>query len=168
LPEAQLEFVDETTSNWFNEIFGHWLDHRTITQTEYVTHLGKILMLAAHDSRTVIVGRGAQFVLPRDKGLLVRIVAPLKRRIERIMHERQCVFEEARELVERIDEERREFIRRYFHHDVSDPHLYDLVINLEHIPLSKATDLIVQQCRQRFPAEVTAGSPGEPSRRPST
>jgi cytidylate kinase len=34
-------------------------------------------------------------------------------------------------------------VKRYFHHDVADPHLYDLVINLTDITPAAAAELIL-------------------------
>jgi hypothetical protein len=56
--------------------------------------------------------------------------------------------------VEQTDKMRAEFVSRYFHHDVADPHLYNLVINLEYIPREIAVDMIVNECRRRFPDQA--------------
>ena len=64
LPRAMLEHVDETTSNWLLEVFGKWIDRRVVTQSEYIVHLGRLLLMAAQHASTVIVGRGASFCCP--------------------------------------------------------------------------------------------------------
>jgi cytidylate kinase len=51
--------------------------------------------------------------------------------------------------MDETDRERAQFISRYFHHDVSDPHLYDLVVNLGHISRDNAVTLIAEQCRRK-------------------
>ena len=63
-----LDYVDERTASWFHETFGKWLDQQMVTQAEYVSRLGKIVLLAAQHESNVFVGRGAQFILPRDRG----------------------------------------------------------------------------------------------------
>jgi cytidylate kinase len=150
VPTDMLEFVDETTSNWMLEVFGKWLDHRVVTQSEYVVHLGQIVLMAARHANSVFVGRGVQFLLPRDKGLAVQIIAPLSRRVERTMQQRQISREQAQKHVKEADDGRRDFVRRYFHHDVSDPHVYDLVLNLEHMDLDNAVEILAAECRRRF------------------
>src|SRR3954463_9256808 len=130
LSRLALEFVDERAVSWFHEMFGTWLEKQLVSQAEYVSRLGKILLLQAQDESSVFVGRGAQFMLPRERVLRVRVIAPIKQRIRTIMNLRACGEREAREYIETTDREREQFVQRYFHHDLSDPHLYNLVINL--------------------------------------
>ena len=61
---AMVGLADETASNWIVEIFGKWLDPRIVTHSEYIVHLGQLVLLAAQHSSKVFVGRGAQFFLP--------------------------------------------------------------------------------------------------------
>src|SRR6185369_12600249 len=75
-----LEYVDERTASWFHETFGKWLDQQIVSQAEYVSRLGNIVLMAAQHESNVFVGRGAQFILPRDAGLTVRIIAPKNQR----------------------------------------------------------------------------------------
>ncbi len=142
LSRLALEFVDERAVSWFHEMFGKWLDEQLVSQAEYVARLGRIVLLAAQHECTVFVGRGAQFMLPRDRGFSVRIIAPLNQRVRRVMERRQCSERDAKKFVDETDDGRTQFVQRYFHRDAADPHLYDLVINLEHISRNDAIDLI--------------------------
>jgi cytidylate kinase len=157
LSRLALEFVDEKAVSWFHEMFGKWLDEQLVSQAEYVGHLGKLLLLAAQHESTVFVGRGAQYMLPRECGLAVRIIAPLKQRVESVMRRRQCSERDAREFIETTDNGRKQFVQRYFHHDATDPELYDIVLNLAHIPREEAVDLIATEA-QRHAERVLAAS----------
>jgi cytidylate kinase len=148
LSRLTLEFVDERAANWFHEMFGQWLDRQLISQAEYVSRLGKLVLLAAQHESTVFVGRGAQFLLPREAGLAVRVIAPRKQRIDRLMKSRNCCAREAEQFMDENDHARAQFVRRYFHHDVADPHLYDLVLNLAHVSREEAVDMVVQLCQR--------------------
>jgi cytidylate kinase len=152
LSRYMLDVVDENTCNWMRETFGKWLDSQLVTQSEYVVHLGQIALLAAQHANTVFIGRATQFTLPREKGLVVRIISPLKMRVLETARQRNLTHEAAREIVDEVDKHRQEFIKHYFHKDVTDPHLYDLVINRQHYSMECAVDLIVDQCRRRFGA----------------
>jgi cytidylate kinase len=151
MSRLSLEFVDETAASWFHEMFGKWLETHLVSQAEYVSRLGRIVLLAAQHERTIFVGRGVQFILPRDAGLMVRIVAPLKQRVACIVERRQCTQREAEKFVEESDRGRAQFVERYFHRDLADPHLYGLVINLAQVPMDDAVELIADQCQRRFP-----------------
>lgn len=153
LSRISLEFVDETVASWFHEMFGKWLDERLVSQAEYVHRLGRLALLAAQSESRVFVGRGVQFMLPSESGLAVRIIAPRQQRVERIMQLRSCDRHEAEKYVDDTDRGREQFVQRYFHHDTTDPHLYALVINLAFLSLDDAADLIVADCRRRFPRE---------------
>jgi cytidylate kinase len=130
-------------------MFGKWLDDQLISQVEYVSRLGRVVLLAAQHESTVFVGRGAQFMLPREVGVAVRIIAPRKERIHRIMEKRRCTEREAKAFVDNTDFARAHFVQRYFHHDVADPQLYDLVVNLAHLPRDAAVGLIAEECKRR-------------------
>jgi cytidylate kinase len=145
-----LDYVDEKTTSWFHETLGKMLDQQIVTQAEYVSRLGKIVLLAAQRESNVFVGRGVQFILPRERGLTVRIIAPRTERVIRVMSRRECSRKVAEKLVDQTDNDRAAFVRRYFQRDVSDPRLYDLVINLEHTSRDAALNLITGDYLMRF------------------
>src|SRR3954452_4795670 len=105
-----LEYVDERTASWFHETFGKWLDQQLVSQAEYVSRLGHIVLMAAQHESNVFVGRGAQYILPRDSGLAVRIVAPKNLRVKSIMERRQCSHREAVTFVDDTDRGRADFV----------------------------------------------------------
>ncbi|HVT29924.1 MAG TPA: cytidylate kinase family protein, partial [Lacipirellulaceae bacterium] len=84
----------------------------------------------------------------RRRGLTVRFIAPLKQRIQLIREKRQCTEREAEAFIEATDRGREQFVQRYFHHDITNPHLYDLVLNLGHMPREDAVDLIVSEAKR--------------------
>ena len=150
LPRDMLELVDEKVANWLTEAFGMWLAHRMVSQSDYYMLLGRFVLMAAHNTSAIFAGRGIQFILPREKGLTVRIVAPVERRIERMMKRLQLSRGEAERYVTKRDAGRRESVRRNFRQDVTNPLLYDLVINTENIAYDEAAQIIVRQWRERF------------------
>ena len=117
-----LDLVDETPSNWAFDVFGH-VDG---PEPHYPP--------AIHGARDagsssrwpvaasgVFVGRGAQFLLPAAQTLAVRIVAPERLRIERIMQAQEASPPaSARRFIEETDAGRREFVERFFRHDIGD------------------------------------------------
>ena len=50
---------------------------------------------------------------------------------------------DARQFIRDADEGRREFVKRYFHRDIHDPLLYDLVINVQYLGTAQAVEQIV-------------------------
>jgi cytidylate kinase len=145
-----LDFVDERTASWFNDTLAKWLDRQTVSQVEYVHRLAKIVILAAHHESMIFMGRGAQFLLPPERGVTVRLVAPRKWRIKRLAEQQSLSESKAEEQLDKIDDGRVDFVQRYYHRDVRDSHLYDLVINMEHATTAAAAELITHACNLRF------------------
>jgi cytidylate kinase len=50
---------------------------------------------------------------------------------------------EARTYIERMDTQRDEFLKKYFHHDVTSPHVHDLVINTEQLGDESSLNLLL-------------------------
>lgn len=142
LPRDMLDVVDESRANWFHDVLGAFFDSRLVSQDSYVAHLHRIVYVAALHGNVVFVGRAAQFILPRQSGLAVRIVAPKRQRIQDIMQRRHLELATAARLVDELDAARAEFCQRHFHRDVRDPLEYDLVINAARLSVEAAAELI--------------------------
>jgi cytidylate kinase len=128
-------------------VFASWIKGQEFTSSAYIHRLYHLLLLAAYRGNVVIVGRGARFILPRERGFSVRILAPLEFRVEQVLLQRGLSAKEARKVVEQSDREREAFVKEHFHHKASDPHQYDLVINVEKLDQEDAADLIVDAAR---------------------
>ena len=93
-----------------------------------------LFTVAAHGS-AVIVGRGANFVLPPERKTLgLCLVAPLETRIKNIMQERKLSPEDARKYIDRKEQERRMLVREMGDADIADATNYHLVINTALVP----------------------------------
>lgn len=144
-----LALFDETKTNWIRETLGSLLDHRLVSQDAYVAHLGRMVMLAAYQGDVIFVGRGAQFLLPRERGLSVRVVAPEKDRLAHLREQAQVSEKEARHLLREIEQGRDQFVARYFQHDVAEADLYDLVVNSSAFGWEKSAEVILAAYRLR-------------------
>jgi cytidylate kinase len=143
VPRRMLELVDETKSNWVYDVLGTWMDPKLVPHEKYAAYVTRVVQAVAKTGGGVFVGRGAQFLLPREKVLAVRIVAPEKFRVARIMQQRKLSAAKARRWMIETDNGRREFVAEHFHHQIDDPHLYDLVLNTERLEIAGAASLIL-------------------------
>ena len=150
LPRDMLEVCDEKTSNWLVEALGIWLSHRIVSESDYLMLLGRFVLMSARKSSVVFAGRGVQLILPRERGLAASIVAPWNGEIQCIMERNGVTWQEAERHVAKRDAGRREFVRRHFHEDPSDSHLYDLVINTDMIDTAGSAEIIVNEWLRRF------------------
>jgi cytidylate kinase len=110
----------------------------------YLEGLESVIKELARSQSIVIRGRGSQFILKDQPGVLhVLTVAPLDVRLKRIMESMKLDEGSAKKEIERFDGSRREFTKRYFHAELEDPLHYNLVINTGSITFEKATSIIV-------------------------
>jgi len=147
----KLDLVDETAFNWAYDIIGPWLDREIVSHEKYFAQLCRVVLAKARRGHVVLVGRGAQFMLPREFGLAVRIIAPKKFRIAQIMERLGLTTREAERLIDETDRGRRQFAYRYFHRDIDDPHLYDIVLNVEHVGIGQAAEKIAEAMLPKKP-----------------
>ena len=142
-PRGWLDIVDETPNNWAYDVVGAWLDRQLIPHEKFVAQLSRVVRTAARRGHLVFVGRGAQFLLPRDKLLAVRIVASERYRVAQIMASEALNEVAARQFMHETDEGRRKFVKRFFRQEIADPHVYDLVLNTERCGISGTAAQIV-------------------------
>jgi cytidylate kinase len=163
---VKLDSLDETRGNWVFDTFGSWLDRGLITHDKFVAQVSKMIHILARRGPAVFVGRGAQFLLPRAHTIAVRLVAPESYRLERVQQRQGFATRgEARRWLHSTDAGRRDFVHRYFHHDITDPHFVDLVINVERTgTVGAAGQIVFAVCRAQgmtAPLEVQAIEPAK-------
>ena len=86
---AVLSLVDETTTNWVSAIFDNGIRPDFAAQTEYMFHLTRVILMAAQAGKVIYIGRGVQFLLPQQRGLLVRLTASPGYRVQQIAERRR-------------------------------------------------------------------------------
>lgn len=153
LPKEMLELVDETHANWVYDTLGAWMDPKVISHEKYVVRLCRVVWAAARRGNVVFVGRGAHFLLPRDRGMAVRIIASEKYRLRHLMEQHGCNESQARHFMTELERDRQEFVKRYFHRDILDPHLFDLVVQVDRLGTEGAADLIVDAYHRFYAAD---------------
>jgi len=102
----------------------------------------KVVGTIGKHGRAVVVGRGANFILPPEKRFSVRIVAAQAWRINNVAQEFDISSEDAKRRVMRTESDRRAFIRKYFNADIADPTNYDLVVNTATLDVDDAVKVI--------------------------
>ncbi len=95
----------------------------------YLEHLMKVIGIIAKHGGAVIIGRGANFIIPPEEHLSVLVVAPLERRVANVAQWFGVSEDEARRRVLQRENRRAAFIKQSYNADVTDAHNYNLVIN---------------------------------------
>ena len=109
----------------------------------YMEHLLKVVNTIAKHGRAVIVGRGANFILPPAERFGVRVLAPLELRIQNVARTYGVNEEEAKQRIIRRESRRRAFIRKSYNADISDPENYDLTINTGRMSIESSVEAVI-------------------------
>ncbi|MFH1981529.1 MAG: cytidylate kinase-like family protein [Pseudomonadota bacterium] len=138
-----METLDEKGLSVLDEWIASLVDARHLWPDRYLQHLMRVVGAIGKHGRAVLVGRGANFILPPEMRFRVRVIAPREDRIKNVSREFSVSEETARRRVLKTESERKAFIRKYFHADISDPVNYDLVINTEALGLDAAVSAVI-------------------------
>lgn len=144
-----LELMDETRVGWFSETLLNLFNSKLVLQDSYVSMLSRVIALAAFEGRVIVVGRGANLVLPPDDGLRVRVIAPRALRMASLAKREGLDRKVAAARLDEVDTNRANFVRRHFHTDASDAANFDLVIDAARFGLGGSADLICHSLELR-------------------
>jgi len=148
-----LESVDERTISWINDWLAPLFSAKSgehVEQMSYYKHLGKVLLVIARHGHAIIIGRAAGQILPREKGLSVRVTAPFELRCSRYAQANNISIEEATALVRTSDKQQAGFMKELLQKDIDDPVCYDVVINMEKLTPKSVAKLIWRALEQRI------------------
>ena len=137
-----VETLDERGLSTLEDWISSLVHERHLWPDRYMQHLMKVVGTIGKHGHAVIVGRGANFILPPEKRFSVRIVAPQAWRIKNVSRNFDISQEDAKRRVMRTESDRRAFIRKYFNADIADPTNYDLVINTVTLNVDDAAEVI--------------------------
>jgi hypothetical protein len=151
LPKQISEFMQEgkykhVTSTVY-ELLGlkpaEWtLIHKT---TETILQLARM-------GNVVIVGRGSNIITSKlSNSFHIRLIASMEKRVEHIKDLMGFTEKEALQHIKKEDENRKKYIKSYFHADVEDPLLYHMVVNTDLLTHKGAAYLIAEAVVLKFP-----------------
>lgn len=154
IPVDEVANVDEHGRSWFADFFQSIFNPDYVSDVRYIRQLKKLLSHAAKEGDLVILGHGANLILPADKCLRVRITASFKNRVENTykFENKESIYD-ATEHVEKIERKYNQFINQYFGVNPHNPWNYDLVISTDHLTLDQVADLILEAYKTKFPKE---------------
>jgi len=145
-----VEMLDERTRGWMEEMIANLVAPSSLEALGYRRHLTQVLLALTQQGRKIIVGRGANFVLPQ--ALNVRLRASLEFRVHAAMQREGLAREEALRRVHQVDRERSEFTRSVFDRDIEDPAGYDMFLQVDTLGFDPAAEAIAAAARARATA----------------
>ncbi|MBF0570458.1 MAG: cytidylate kinase-like family protein [Candidatus Omnitrophica bacterium] len=142
LPETVLPYLSESTiseiEDMMEEICGlhpsrHLLVHET---SKTILHLAQL-------GYSIIVDWGAGIITAKvPRGVHVRLISSLDKRISHMQEYLKVSKKEAEEYVIKKDHNRSSYVKKYFERNISDPLLYDLIINVDSVGPQEAVRVI--------------------------
>jgi cytidylate kinase len=112
-------------------------------QEAYLDHLAKLIEAIGRAGESILVGRGAGFMLPRETTLSLRVIAPMKVRAQRLAERMGVSVRTARRAARDLDRRRAQFDRTMHRANPSDPHNFDMVLDTASLSLEIAAEIVV-------------------------
>lgn len=141
MSDKVIKSLDEKSISLFDSLISSFFESRHIWPNEYLRHLSMVMHTNAEHGNVIIIGRGGCFIL-KDKSFRVRIIAPQKARVEKVMRDRRMSESDALAFVHKYDEYQIGFMKKYFKEDINNPKHYDMMVNTEKVSIDSAAESI--------------------------
>jgi cytidylate kinase len=138
-----LETLDEKGLSVLEDWMAYLVDFRHIWPDQYIKHLMKVIGAIGRHGGAILIGRGANFILPPERRFSVRVIAPFEVRAANVARSHQVTEAEARKRITKTDSQRRAFIRKYFNTSIADPLNYDMLVNTGSVSIDGVVEAIV-------------------------
>ncbi len=137
-----VESLDEKGLNMLEDWVSASIHKHHLWPDEYLQHLLKVIGTIGKHGRAVLIGRGANFVLPPEHTFRLRVIAPRTFRAQKVAEAFDLPLKDAERRILKTESDRRAFIQKYFHKDIEDPIHYDMVVNTGHTQLDDAIETV--------------------------
>jgi cytidylate kinase len=150
------EKMDERDANWLESVL-RWLLEGEFRKEDYFHRLSETVLALARQGPGIFLGRAADRVLPQDRGLRVRLVAPEEQRVAEFAQRNQCDEDAARDRISDLERERTEFTRRHFDQADDAPLRFDVVLNRGRFSVDETVEVISAALRLRQGRATSTG-----------
>ena len=161
LTSSAIEHLKNKKKHWFTDLFeqvapapkttiqvgGYTFSREfpdSVTVEDIYEAEKEILNAIADEGSCIITGRSAFFVLKdRPNKVDIFITASKDARIERIMTKQSMTKEQAVKLIEKVDEGRDNYVKRYTNLSRYDMRNYDLILDMDYLTEDEAVEKIL-------------------------
>ena len=141
--------IPEPAKQWAMARYENLIRQSPLAQHPEMHELTRWILLLAARGETIIVGRGAGFLLPTESTVFTRIVATVSQRVANLQQRFRLTDAEALAEMERRDRRRRELrqlLTGQIHESLYD---YDLILNTSRLSIETCAQLIAQAARAK-------------------
>lgn len=140
--------LDEQDMNWLESML------RSLVVTSFHSEgdfhrLAETVLALARRGSAVFLGRGIETILPRGRGLRVKVTASLAHRVQVYAAMRQLPEPAARMEIMHLDQEREGYRRGRFGEPTADATQFDLTISTDRCTPAQAVEIVVTTLRSR-------------------
>ena len=119
-------------------------------RTKYLAYIRVELFKAIKDENVVYHGLAGHLLLEDVPHVLrILVIANMEFRIRAAMERTDLTRPEAIDFIKKVDEKRNKWVKYLYNVERNDPHLYDLVINLDRLDIDDACEILCANARQR-------------------
>jgi cytidylate kinase len=134
MPEDRVLELDDI----MDELFGLHPSSCTLVEKTSET-----ILRLVECGNVIIAGRGANIITAKLPHVVhLRMVAPLKCRVENMQRFEHLPMEKAIERIHHEDIGRHRYVKKHFNRDINDPLLYHTIINMELVSLCEAVQMV--------------------------
>jgi cytidylate kinase len=149
LKELFVEDEPQTVSEYPNEYKHKERESNTFDRDKQLKLYQSVIESVWERGNAVIIGRKANVILAyKPNTLRVRVMAPLEKRLKRIMQLEPLSQADALKLIRETDEHRERYAKQYYDVDWYDPGLYDIIINTAKLTDEDAAHLIIESAKR--------------------
>ena len=138
-----IETIEKERMSGIEDFISSLVNDRYLWPGVYLEHLMQVVASIASHGNAVIVGRGANFLIPPENRLSIRMIAPFETRVENVSNTYGVTPEEAKRRVINRENKRAAFIRQSFNANVANPDNYDLVINTQRLNIDAVVGSVI-------------------------
>jgi len=142
--------LDEKSLNAVDGIVNSLFGFSNPSEYKYIKTLAKVILGIAAGQPAVIIGRGANFILPAETILRVRTQAPFMTRVKYTSEDDHLTINQAKEKIRNLHTENKGFISKYFNKNISNANYYDLVVNTKLLNINQASEVIITGYKGKF------------------
>jgi len=144
-----LDVIDTSGRDAITEMFDKFMADKPTDMELYASLVNNLRTLTRHGYAVILGGGGAILTKGHPKAFHVRLLASEEFRVNRIASVTGLSHDEARAQVAEYDANRVAFIHKFTRHNLTDSHLYDLVLNNGTMSVDQMSELILLAMNQR-------------------
>jgi cytidylate kinase len=146
-PKSKLKKFDEKKPGFFASL--------TRDRDEYLDYLQSAMLELASNNNCILIGRGSSIIL-RDlpNHVSCRFVSSEGARVARVMKEFSMDEKAAQKRIRDFDAEREGFMQSYFNVDVSDPSIFNFVMNSSSADIDTISEMLAIGIKKMITPEL--------------